>query len=254
MTHTHTHTHIHPPPPHIHTHSILLQLWNVTVSTLHQSLADIPKKSRKTYLYERMYSALNVLRDFFFAGGNGLGAGDLESKDYTVQKSFNTLGCCQERIWFAVQRGGMKGALLPLPSEPSVSNLLRACAGSLPFPRGCQFHGGANFTGMPFLRGCQFHGGANFTGVPISRGCQFHGDTNFMAVPISRGVLISLYHTHTHTLSLTHTYTHSLSHTHTPLSISLSLSHPHTHTHTHTGTLWSLGPSPSTRNPRPPDA
>lgn len=64
--------------------AILHELWNVTVSTLHQSLADIPKKSRKGYLYARMYSGLNMLRDFFFAGGNGLGAGDLESTDYTA--------------------------------------------------------------------------------------------------------------------------------------------------------------------------
>lgn len=65
-------------------HSILIDLWEVTLQSLQKALSNVPKKLSSRYLYKRMYNALQMLREFFHAGGNGVAEADLESEIYHV--------------------------------------------------------------------------------------------------------------------------------------------------------------------------
>lgn len=64
--------------------SILQNLWCVTVKTLRKTVETVPHRENVIYLFKRLYHALQMSRDFYHAGGDGLSDEVLDSEDYKV--------------------------------------------------------------------------------------------------------------------------------------------------------------------------
>jgi BAI1-associated protein 3 len=62
--------------------SILANLWESSITALSSSLLTIPKKQGSKYVQARLHFALQMLREFYYAGGSGLSITDLDTPEY----------------------------------------------------------------------------------------------------------------------------------------------------------------------------
>ena len=70
-------------------HSILLGLWEVSVTAVDMCAVSIPVKKGidSARLNQRLYSVLLLLKEFYHSGGDGLSEEDINSESYTVSMS-----------------------------------------------------------------------------------------------------------------------------------------------------------------------
>lgn len=56
----------------------------MSLQALSELLLTIPKKQGSKFMQARFHFALQMLRDFFYAGGSGLTLNELEGEEYMV--------------------------------------------------------------------------------------------------------------------------------------------------------------------------